>query len=156
MDTESYLMGIFDGEGCVGTGKGGNGRWYVQMSVTMASEDVCRLFMATWGGGISKRTKPTVGGLILWTWHINASHAIPFLEHVVQHSLVKREQARLALGLARNIAKYSWARKEDGFNPFKGGRFISEEDMAERERVIAQIRSLNGARSRYAALPVQV
>ena len=150
MDAKSYLMGVFDGEGCVATGKGGSGAWFVQANVTMASEAVCQLFQDTWGGSRSKRSKPTMGGLIMHTWSVNSSRGIPFLEYVVEHSLVKREQAAIALQMARNIAKYAERGYRRGIGLSRGARILTDEDHAERERLVMQIRALNGGRSRFA------
>lgn len=115
----------------------------------MASKEAIDLFIATWGGAYYRRSKPTSGGLILHQVNLNSSKAIPFLEYAVEHSIVKQEQCRIALQLARNMAKYSWARENESFNPFKGKRYISDEDHAERTRLITEMRALMGARSRF-------
>ncbi|GAC1519361.1 MAG: hypothetical protein NVS2B16_25590 [Chloroflexota bacterium] len=148
MDTKSYLMGVFDGEGCVGTGFS-SGRWALQLQVAMAWQPVCELFRQTWGGSCTARSRPTTGGLILWAWIVNSSKAIPFLEYAVEHSLVKRQQCILALELALLINNYSWAKRLIGPGTGGGHRFISDEEMALRANIVREIRSLNGGRSRF-------
>jgi hypothetical protein len=157
-DNRSYLLGIFDGEGCVTTGRNNQGvpRWWLSLSVGMTSREVIEMFRAEWGGGVSARTKPTAGGLILYTWAISATNAIPFLEYAVQHSVVKHRQCVIALQMARNIAKYSWAGHRKGVAFSSGKRLLTAEDQAERDRLVAELRSLQGARSRFAAIVADV
>ena len=149
MDIDSYLLGVFDGEGSVTTGRGGEGGWFVGVGVTMASEPICRLFQERFGGGVTRQKRLTVGGLQLWTWQLGGSKTIPILELLETQSLVKREQAILGLRMARSMARYRWARLGGEFDPTRGNRFLSPDDLAEREEIVACIRALNGARSRY-------
>lgn len=151
MDVKAYLMGVFDGEGCVGTGKNSTGRWFLQCSVSMACEPIIHLFVETWGGGWYRRSKPTVGGLILYTWAINSSKALPFLEYATEHSLAKQQACRIGLELATNMAKYVAPGFRKGINLHGGARMISDEDQARRTALVMELRSLQGARSRFKA-----
>lgn len=154
MDTKSYLMGVFDGEGNICTGKNRGRQWYLNLKVEMNSLAICELFQKEWGGSVYPRTKVTAGGLTLSTWYLGASKAIPFLEYAAEHSLTKREQAVIALQLARSMAKYNWPGYRKGTALSVGKRMISDEDQAERDRLVTELRSLMGARSRYGRLPL--
>lgn len=149
-----YLVGVFDGEGCIATGKThlkGEGRytWYLAITVCMSCEPIIRQFIEVWGGNYHQRKGRTKGGLVMHQWHIASSRGIPFLEYLVEHSLCKREQAKLALELARNMAKYSWAGYRKGISLNRGERLLTEADRAERDRIVMDIRALQGARSRF-------
>jgi hypothetical protein len=152
VDTRSYLIGIFDGEGCITAGFHRTGSTYLIASVTMCSEPVVRLFKVHYNrGGITVRSKPTVGGLTLWTWQVTGASAIPILEDLVSTSLVKRDQAVLALQLARNMARYA-INIASGFSPRSGSQLLTRSDREERTAIINTIRSRNGARNRFTTL----
>lgn len=153
-DVRSYLLGIFDGEGCISGGRNKDGRWSLQVSVCMASESICRLFQSVWGGSVTMRNKPTVGGLMLWQWQQpHGASGIEFLEFVAARSMTKAMQARAAIPLAQNIAKYSQRGYRRGVALNRGHRIISNEDMAIREQTVRLLRSLNGGRSRFIDQP---
>lgn len=149
IDVRSYLMGIFDGEGCITGGYDKrDGRYFLVVGVCMASEPITRLFAATWGGTYGPRARLTVGGLTLWDWRNHSAQAAPFLAYAAEHSISKRQQATLALGLAANISKYAEARRA-GFNPRSGGHVLGPDDHALRQHLVSEIRAINGARSRF-------
>ena len=143
-------MGVFDGEGCISAYMSRHGRWSLTICATLASEPVIDLFRAAWGGGKHKVKKLTVGGLQLFTWHISASTAIPFLEYAAQHALVKRQQAILGLSLAKEMQKYTVGSRK-GHRASSGIKLISQEEQATRTAIVLQMRALNGGRSRFAA-----
>ncbi len=148
MDTMSYLMGVFDGEGSINSYYQ-RGNWTLTCSVTMAAHDIVALFQKTWGGGIYIRKKPTAGGLILHQWYLSASKAIPFLEYAAENALYRRDRAKIALELARSMAKYSAKGGRMGANVSLGHKVISEEDRANRNRLVLELRRTAGARSRF-------
>lgn len=144
IDIKSYLMGVFDGEGCVSAYRQ-RGNVALTISVEMASEPITSLFREVWGGNLHVRPKPTAGGLVMHSWYIGARAAIPFLGYACENSLAKRRQAAIALELAENMAKYSAGRRR----LLAEGRYISDVDVARRERLVLEMRSLNGARNRF-------
>ncbi len=150
IDIDSYLLGVFDGEGCISGGMDKRDkRWFLGATVALASEPICRLFQSRWGGGCTSRSQPTTGGLILWQWQLSGGRAAEFLEIVARCCLVKQEQARLGLSLAQNMAKYSEPGYRVGVALSSGERMITPEDHILRESCVRQLRSLNGARSRF-------
>lgn len=106
------------------------------------------MFQAEWGGGVFQQKKPTKGGLMLWRWNIGASKAIPFLEFAVNHSIVKRKQAEIGLQLARLMSKYT-SESRRGVAASRGQKRITEEEHVLRGALVKEMRSLNGARSRF-------
>lgn len=154
-DVKSYLLGVFDGEGCIGTGrqpakKDGSYNWFLNVTVGMASEEIVRLFIETWGGNYHKRSKLTTGGLTLHTWHLGSARAIPFLQYVAKYGIYKKDQAVIALKLARNMARYAQPGARKGVNVHGGESYITPEDRAERNDLVLEMRALAGARSRFA------
>ncbi|GIM89298.1 sigma-70 family RNA polymerase sigma factor [Paractinoplanes toevensis] len=148
MDTKSYLMGVFDGEGSVNTYYQ-RGRWTLQVSVTMAAIEILELFRETWGGNLHIRKRKTAGGLTLGQWYIGSSKAIPFLEYAATNGMWRRRRVECALELARNMAKYTIPGVRKGINISQGGSFLTPEDHTLRERLVLEMRSLAGARSRF-------
>jgi len=148
---KDYTAGLFDAEGSVGTARGRSGTWRVLISVSLCSEDAVRQMTEVWGvGGISRRTLPTVSGQILWAWQVAGANALPFLSYAAENAVEKREQARLGLLLAENVAKYE--RKVMTGQKFGGvliPRCVTSEDRSDREQIVTAIRAANGARSRY-------
>ena len=153
VDAVDYTVGLFDAEGCIGTfGAGRN--WVLVISIGIASEHAVRRMAEVWGGSVSKRARPSINGLVMWQWSLGGASSLNFLETVAERSLTKGRQAALARDLASNMNKY--ARR--GGQKHGGSmvpRFITDEDLAERVRLVAEIRSLNGARSRFAKAPVE-
>lgn len=141
-------MGVFDGEGSVSTYQH-NGRWSLTVGLAMANEPITDLFKETWGGNIHVRKRPTTGGLILRHWYVSASKAIPFLEYAVENSMHKARRFEIALELALNMAKYAAPGARRGVNIGGGARCISPEDARNREKLVLELRSLNGGRSRF-------
>lgn len=138
----AYMLGVFDGEGCISTCRNGGGRGApgVHVQITMASQDVAELFAAHWGGSAKPRSSVTAGGLTLWVWRITGHRARWFLQLLAAHSLTKRKQADLALQMLSLTMS----------GP-RGSRTLAPANATERERLAGEIRKLNGARSRFAA-----
>jgi hypothetical protein len=149
IDLRSYLIGVFDGEGCITAGFNKNGGTYLIVSVTMCAEAVVRTFHRHYrSGNVGYRSQRTAGGLVLWYWQVTGATAIPLLEDLASVALVKRDQAILALALARNMARYARSRR-DGFNPMLGRSLLTQDDRQQRVEIMQRIRALNGARNRF-------
>jgi hypothetical protein len=153
-DVRSYLLGVFDGEGCIATCRTTDRRryWYLKATVSMTAKDVIDLFLQTWGGNYHKRKSRNPVSPPLHDWSLSAAAAIPFLEFAAEHSIAKSEQCRIALTLARSMARYSWNGQRRGVNLNRGKRVITDDEMEERNRLVLQIRALNGARSRFGVI----
>lgn len=139
---DAYLVGLFDGEGCISPVRSTSGRSYVHVQVTIASEAVVRRFERRFGGAVTVRQAPTVGGLTLWIWRVTGHAAREALGLFAELSLTKHEQAALALRLLDLTAPGGG----------RGTYTVPHEVEADRERLADEIRALNGGRSRFAEL----
>jgi hypothetical protein len=152
-DVRSYLVGVFDGEGCITAGFARDGSTYLVASVTMASETIVRLFHGYYQcGGVTCRSKLSAGGLRLWTWQVFGGSSRPVLADIAALGLEKQRQAQIASALAANMAQYTTNR--DGFSPLRDGRRLLPQERAERVAIINALRALNGARNRFTATVV--
>lgn len=96
----SYLMGLFDGEGCISIG-GLNkvkGHYQVTVCVRMVNEYLPRLFQASYGGRVLPDPR-TGNQRDEWRWRITGQKAKPFLEDTLKYSILKKGQAEVALHL---------------------------------------------------------
>jgi hypothetical protein len=138
---DAYLLGIFDGEGCITPCRNGSGRTYIHVIVNMSSEEVVRLLERRFGGTVRSRPGLTAGGLTMWDWRVTGANAQPLLSLLARHSITKRHQARLALKMLE------LTRAGGG----RGNYIVTPGVAAERESIAAEIRSLNGGRNRFKA-----
>ncbi len=102
--TTEWAAGFFDGEGCVSIARRfkGNGPWLEHfLAVETAQNDKRPLdAMAKKYGGSTKGDK-TVSGC--YRWRIAGKIAEGFLEDIYPHTIVKREQIKIALELRSTI-----------------------------------------------------
>ena len=103
-----WLAGFFDGEGSVGIyarnfNKDKTKCYYLTVvslaqsgSLGKAILDECK---QRWGGSVYQNKSDKVQTLnkIMWKWNISADKAVPFLEHILPHSVIKSEQIKLCL-----------------------------------------------------------
>ena len=142
-----YLIGVFDGEGCICPSLRRDGYIGLFVSVKMASEEVIDLFIATWGGSKSKRIGAKSGYQDLYGWTLTGTTTGTFLEYAAEHSIVKKAQAQLGLQLVEFLTHY---RAHDPLvNRRLGQRCISEAEAGTRRNIAMSIKALNGARSRF-------
>lgn len=152
-DIKSYLIGVFDGEGSISAYFSKKGNTSLSINLSMANEEIIDLFRQVWGGGKHKKKTLTTGGLQLYQWYICASNAIPFLEYAKDVSRAKNKQAEIALKIAQEMSKYKiGAGTRKGVNLRRGESFISIEEKESRTKLVLEMRSLNGARSRFAPI----
>lgn len=137
--SDAYLVGLFDGEGCITAVRRRPGDSYVHVQVTIASETVVRRFESRFGGAVTFRPRATAGGLTLWTWRITGHASRDVLRLLAGHSLTKRQQAQLGIQMLGLTMK----------GP-RGARTLRPDLRELRERIAGELRSLNGARSRFA------
>jgi hypothetical protein len=148
LDESSYLMGIFDGEGWItAQAKPERDRWSLTIGVTMGNEAVVKMFADRWGGRVN-RVKVKEGRMPLWRWQVGASKALPFLRIAAQHCIVKKRHAEIAVMLGEELAKYNNESRK-GVAVSRGHKFVTQTDRQARSRLVAELRSINGARSRF-------
>lgn len=101
---DSYLAGIFDGEGCVTAqmynpeaARGKRGQTRLQVIVGMQSKRPVEMFHQRFGGSLKKYGK-------MWQWYIIGSKAREALAVFAELCVNKAPQARLALEMAESLA----------------------------------------------------
>jgi hypothetical protein len=129
LDLDSYLAGLFDGEGCISARfeKTSTGRKNTRLiiSVGMYSRAPVELFKQRFGGGFNKSGKR-------WSWWVCGITAKESLEVFSKLCILKSEQAKLGLLLIKEIEKTPISRN----NHPKGTQIITSESMASRQNII--------------------
>jgi len=106
-----YMAGLIDGEGCLdmqGTiYKQHNGLYYntPRLRLTLAGDrslSLINLMHMNFGGCVYKRDKGEKW-LPTYTWQINGKHLRAFLQNVVNHLHLKKEQAKFVIWWLDNL-----------------------------------------------------
>lgn len=138
-----FMMGLFDGEGCITSNLDAAGYAKVTVHFGANIREVNKLFENRWGG----KTYNFTDGV--WPWRVNGGDAIPALEEIARYSLTtKAKQAIPALELARELMTGRGSAPRKGINTKKGERFLSPEDMDRRRGLVGQI-TYWGSRNRH-------
>jgi hypothetical protein len=106
-----YLAGLVDGEGCIdlATTKVGD-QFYIQprMRISMAetAKDLLVMCQQNFGGHLESRARkeknPNWQDVVGWTIS-GYKQACPLLRNIVNHLILKKEQARFALWMETNL-----------------------------------------------------
>jgi hypothetical protein len=104
---KGYIAGLIDGEGCFKAyhypEPKENGRIYqrclTRLVIATTNEDVAHWLKRKVGGHIHRRGRQQFGWRNLWAWHAQAGVAIPLLEAVLPHMIIKRHEGELFLEL---------------------------------------------------------
>ena len=109
-DRLPYLAGFFDGEGCIHAfirhpdmRRSATISHRVRIEVANLHKPILEEFCSLFGGRVTTR-KRYDGGRTMWTWYVQGQQAIPFLEAMLPHLWLKREQAECALELQRRVS----------------------------------------------------
>jgi hypothetical protein len=104
-----YLAGLIDGEGCIdlATTKVGD-QFYIQPRLRIAMADVAAFLLEdcqlNFGGHLEKRESKNEKWQSSTGWTVSGyKQACPLLRNVVNHLILKREQARLCLWMETNL-----------------------------------------------------
>lgn len=102
--TLAYTAGLFDGEGSIviGCGKRADRRvpqYWLQVGITNTNREIIDWLLATFGGHVSdnshspsrRKQRPC------WAWRVMSNEAAMFLEVILPHLRIKREQAMIAV-----------------------------------------------------------
>lgn len=101
-----YIAGLFDGEGCIDTQRAYNraypGSLYVRprvrIGMAISAEGLIKELQANFGGHIGYRASTKAEWQSSLTWEmLNQKDMEHFLGNTVDHLVLKREQAKLAL-----------------------------------------------------------
>lgn len=136
-----YAAGLFDGEGWITICKQmvknrPDARYQLVVGIGMVHRPVIEALQSTFGGNLFLK-KPSVSqsertrtGHI---WRVSSGPAAEFLEKVLPHLIVKRDEALLALSFQRHISA-------NRSNVFRG---INRDALiAEREEIYLQLRAM--------------
>lgn len=102
--TPQWLAGFFDGEGCVSSAIGPSGAVNIAVSLPQKKPEVLSLIAMRFPAEV--RLCRASKGLSRYYHQIDyiANSAIPLLEYIKEHVIVKRDQVILGLKLARLCA----------------------------------------------------
>lgn len=99
MCLESYLAGLFDGEGCVSVRYNGR-NYYLSVQFLMSNHEVM-LFLSELGFGGNLHTRYPNGKnrctRLEYAWTISGKRALEFLRVVEPHVIVKKKEVEVAL-----------------------------------------------------------
>lgn len=112
----AYLAGLFDGEGCVGIYRNGNGAYHLRTQFTQnihkKSMWLREYLMNTFGGNCLAGNTDIHRS---YNWQLHGKNCIPFIEHILPHSVLKKDQLELAL---------SWQKQHPGMVRDETGRIL--------------------------------
>ena len=150
----AYLAGVIDGEGCIGirktkrTGSFKSTRYSAVLTIGNTSRLLIEQLMAAFGAGCVTYRYPTKTKRACYLWTVSSLGARHVLCNVHPYLIVKRRQAAVLLEFI------------DDFDSFKGGRpgkkagqLVSAGELARRERLYQQMRSLNRVGPRADDIP---
>lgn len=140
IDLDSYLAGVFDGEGYISAQTAlnrFNHRIYSRLSVGvgMISAQTIEAFRRRFGGAHYLSTQKS--GRILHTWIMSGANAVEPLAVFSELCVVKRDQAVLALMFARYLKEGRAAGKRPG-----GSRAIPADEALVRSNLCREITRL--------------
>lgn len=98
-----YIAGFFDGEGTVAiyrqnTRQSDNSYFmYVSISQKRSREalPVLQFLLLNFGGSVYYTKNKS--GTTMWKWQVGRDSAVPFLEAIYPHLIIKKKQVRIAL-----------------------------------------------------------
>jgi hypothetical protein len=144
-DIDSYLAGIFDGEGCISAQHKSNyhyRRAYSRLvvSVGMINKSILLLFKERFGGSV-KRYKNGKYNYYIYQWFISGSKAEKALLVFAELCIEKSGQAKLAL----ELTQYLKALKSRGKRPI-GSIYINDSEFLRRAKICDEIKKLKSQR----------
>lgn len=108
-----YVAGLIDGEGCIDLQliyhKDYPGQPYIRprLRVTMAesAKPVLDIFNTNFGGGLNKRPRKfdNPNWQDAWEWGLTGKSIRPVLQNLVNHLIIKKEQARLLIWMIDHL-----------------------------------------------------
>lgn len=108
-----YVAGLIDGEGCIDLqysyNKNYPGRPYIRPRCRISMSEPAKFlldnFHANFGGDhhILKRSFRNPNWANAYCWGLHGKKLRPFLQNIVNHLILKKEQARLAIWLIDNV-----------------------------------------------------
>lgn len=99
---DAYAAGILDGEGCLTVGLNKRVMTYdsrIYVGMTEKAIGVLRQLKMKFGGSLKKTRNATAKWESAWMWTISGKNALPMIQSVLPHMILKQSQARLLLRL---------------------------------------------------------
>lgn len=99
--TKEYIAGFFDGEGCIGLyhrkGRVNGASLRIQLTQNKSKESTTILYYLKdkYGGAISEQR--TLSNNVKYNWQLAPRGSKVFLEDIIEHLIIKKKQALLAL-----------------------------------------------------------
>jgi len=140
----AYLGGVIDGEGSIGirkTKKAGpfkSTRYSAILTVGNTSRLLIEQLLAAFGVGCVTYRYPTKTKRACYLWSVSSLGARHVLQMVRPYLIVKREQAAVLLEFVDDFDSFKGSRPGK-----KGGQLVSSDELARRERLYQQLRSLS-------------
>ena len=133
----AYAAGLIDGEGCISIAHRDMKSFSARIDVGMSSKGMpCLVRLKDhFGGQIRKTRHKSEKWEEAHAWALFGKTTVPFLEAILPHLVLKKEQAEYALALQRMIAKLPLARK--------GTAQWSQDAIAEATCIRALMQELN-------------
>lgn len=128
MISDQYAAGFFDGEGCINVSSL-RGKPFVRILVVNTNIDILEKLQQTWGGDIQKNYKPKSHWKQAYTWRLQHSACLEFLQDIYPYLVVKKNQAEAAF-MFFNV------------KPGRGHKW-TEESLNEANKVIQIIKNFN-------------
>lgn len=106
-----YLAGMMDGDGSISIARRQynerRSRHILTVAVTNCSRELMEWLEERWGGVIHPKP-PTRNGRPIFQWAITSQKAGELLEDIVEHLIVKRDQANIALDFRATFGKIAY------------------------------------------------
>lgn len=100
--TPEWLAGFFDGEGCVHAWVSKESRAYAGIVLSQNDVNILALIMTKFGGIGSLQNQKHNGA---YEWRCNGRTALPFLQCIRPHVVIKRRQVELAIRIIDLISQ---------------------------------------------------
>jgi hypothetical protein len=118
---DTYMAGLFDGEGYISTNlyrrEGHLDRITLTVGISMTTPAPLRLVKEKYGGNLFCYARPNPNHRPLWQWVITSTKGAAFLRIIEPYLIVKRLECELALELQDDIDK--WRHNLAGHSPRK-------------------------------------
>lgn len=133
-----YLAGLIDGEGCIdfqfhaATVKGDK-RLYITPRLRLALTDSCRFMLdqihANHGGNVwlSKKSKQNPNWQDAWYWQLQGKKLRPFLQNIVKHLYIKKEQIKFSIWWIDNVMGKESVNRNSDFDGNELRQFARDE-----------------------------
>ena len=142
--TLAYVAGVIDGEGCIAirktkrTGSMRSTRYAAIITVGNTNRGLIAMLRTAFSAGCVTYRYPTKTKRGAYVWNVQSRTACNVLRAVFPYLVVKREQAIVLMEFVDRFDSFKGARRGK-----KGGQTVNHVELARRERLYQQMRSLN-------------